>query len=96
MHLYWKHMLEAKVIFFTDNESYNSFEEFLKTWVFYHSLWLVELEETPPPHQIKTHFTLNCSPPKPTTTNKKYEGGKEDKKGENGRELFEKLQVTRN
>lgn len=50
MHLYWKHMLEAKVIFFTDNESYNWFEQFLKTWLFYHSLWLVELEETP-------HFT---------------------------------------
>ena len=41
-------MLEAKVIFFTDNESYNWFEQFLKTWVFYHSLWLVEVEETPP------------------------------------------------
>ena len=53
MHLYWKHMLEAKVIFFTDNESYNWFEQFLKTWVFYHSLWLVQ--ETPPP---KKHLTL--------------------------------------
>ena len=54
MRLYWKHMLEAKVIFFTDNESYNWFEQFLKTWVFYHSLWLLELEETTPPSKKNT------------------------------------------
>lgn len=75
MHLYWKHMLEAKVIFFTDNESYNWFEQFFKTWVFYHSLWLAGLEKlqnktksaTPakkPPYDIKTKTN-------PTSTTKK-------------------------
>lgn len=95
MRLYWKHMLEAKVIFFTDNESYNWFEQFLKTWVFYHSLWLVELEEPPPPPK-KKHLTLNHPSQNPPPTTKNYEGGKEDKKSKNGTELFEKLQVTRN
>ena len=94
MRLYWKHMLEAKVIFFTDNESYNWFEQFLKTWVFYHSLWLVELEEPPPPK--KKNLTLNHPSQNPPPTTKNYEGGKEDKKSKNGTELFEKLQVTRN
>ena len=38
-------MLEAKVIFFTDNETYNWFEQFLKTCVPCRFLWLVGLEK---------------------------------------------------
>lgn len=38
-------MLEAKVIFFTDNETYNWFEQLLKTRVPCCFLWLVGLEK---------------------------------------------------